>query len=301
MVDLSRSSAQIHANLFEVLMALPYTDVLQSKIQPSVGTFLGTSRRITHAVFDFDGTLSWLRHGWPEMMLETFAPYLPSGESLEDDVVRGRLLDLILSLNGKPSIQQMAMFQQYALERGSHSPEPEALRADFQSRLDDHIRSRTDEIASGAVIRDAYVVAGARRLLAHLYDSGVKLYVLSSTIEHRVREEAEVLGLSSFFEGRIHGSPANPDGFTKRAVFDRILIEENISGAQLLALGDGPVEIRDAKALGGIAIAVCTDEEVNGSGISDPFKLQQLTAAGADAAIPDFLNAVDLIEPLVTR
>jgi hypothetical protein len=67
-----------------------------------------------------------------------------------------------------------------------------------------------------------------------------------------------------------------------------------------------PVEARarllsDAKALGGIAIAVCTDEAVNGSGISDPFKFQQLTAAGADAAIPDFSNSIELIAPLVTR
>lgn len=233
------------------------------------------------------------------MMLETFAPYLPSGESFEDGKVRARLLELILSLNGKPSIQQMEMFQKYAEERGSHTPEPEEMRVEFQACLDRHIRSRADKIASGQLDRDAYVVAGARPLLGFLYKSGVKLYVLSSTIEHRVREEAELLGLSSFFEGRIHGSPANPEGFTKRAVFERILGEQKISGAQLLAFGDGPVEIRDAKALGGIAIAVCTDEDVNGSGLSDPFKLQQLTAAGADVAIPDFLNAVELIEPLV--
>ena len=39
--------------------------------------------QISHVVFDFDGTLSWLRHGWPEIMLRLFREHLPrrAGES----------------------------------------------------------------------------------------------------------------------------------------------------------------------------------------------------------------------------
>lgn len=262
-------------------------------------TFCKSKRRISHAVFDFDGTLSWLRHGWPEMMLETFAPHLPSGQSITECKVRERLLHLILSLNGKPTIQQMVMFQEYTRSFGAFSPEPEALRTAFQERLDGYIRTRTARILSGEVPQDAYVVAGARALLSHLSAMGVKLYVLSSTIEHRVREEAELLGIEAFFEGRIFGSPPDPVGYTKRSVFERILKEEGIAGDQLLGVGDGPVEIADAKALGGITIAVCTDEEVNGSGILDPFKYKQLIEAGADIAIPDFIHAITLLSPLL--
>ena len=267
----------------------------------SPSPFVGTQKRVSHAVFDFDGTLSWLRHGWPEMMLETFAPHLPAGQDMQDPVIRERLLHLILALNGKPTIQQMAMFYEYACSQGAKPPEPEPLRAAFQACLDGHIQARTARISAGTVPVDAYVVAGARSLLEHLSRCGVRLYVLSSTIEHRVREEAALLGLSAYFEGRIFGSPADPTGYTKRAVFERILREEGISGGQLLAIGDGPVEITDAKALGGLAIAVCTDEAVNGSGISDPFKHQQLLAAGADLAIPDFNHAIPLLAPLLGR
>ena len=32
---------------------------------------------ITHAVFDFDGTLSLIRHGWPDIMLAMFLEMLP--------------------------------------------------------------------------------------------------------------------------------------------------------------------------------------------------------------------------------
>jgi phosphoglycolate phosphatase-like HAD superfamily hydrolase len=269
------------------------------QIPPDLNVFRASSRRITHAVFDFDGTLSWLRHGWPEMMLETFAPHLPSGQNITDPSIRERLLHLVLALNGKPTIQQMAMFQEYARSFGATTPEPEALRVAFQECLDGHIRARSSEIVSGVVDRDAYVVAGARALLEYLREKGVKLYVLSSTLEHRVREEAELLGIASYFEGRIFGSPSDPTGYTKRAVFERILREEGIGGAQLLAIGDGPVEIADSKALGGIAIAVCTDEDVNGSGVADPFKQKQLTDAGADVAIPDFEHAITLVSPLL--
>jgi phosphoglycolate phosphatase-like HAD superfamily hydrolase len=268
---------------------------------PSAGPtdfFNGSSRRITHAVFDFDGTLSWLRHGWPEMMLETFGPYLPDGQSLADDALQRRLLGKILALNGKPTIQQMAMFQEYAHSFGAVTPEPESLRQAFQATLDAHIKSRAAEIQTGSLPPDAYVVAGARPFLEFLVSRGVRLYVLSSTIEPRVLEEAELLGLAEFFEGRIFGSPSDPTGFTKRAVFERILEEAGIDGSQLLAIGDGPVEIAEAKALGGLAIAVCTDEDVNGSGVMDPHKREQLLAAGADVAIADFRNAVELVAPL---
>ncbi len=255
--------------------------------------------RITHAVFDFDGTLSWLRHGWPKMMLDTFASHMPLGQSADNAEARDVLSRMIMELNGKPTIQQMIRFHGYSTGLGGTPPEPELLRQKFQTTLDWHIAERTARIQKGEVDLESYVVAGARALLIYLRDRGVRLYVLSSTIETRVREEAGLLGLSPFFEGRIFGSPENPAGYTKRAVFERILKEEGISGGQLLAFGDGPVEIADAKALGGVAVAVCTDEEVNGSGACDPLKKEQLQAAGADVAIPDFTAAIALVAPLL--
>ena len=40
--------------------------------------------KVTHVVFDFDGTLSWLRHGWPELMLEVFEENMPPSLSTRD-------------------------------------------------------------------------------------------------------------------------------------------------------------------------------------------------------------------------
>lgn len=204
-----------------------------------------------------------------------------------------------MGLNGMPTIMQMRRFSEYAASRGRSGLDPELLRQEFQRILDGHILERSNNIQSGAVPCDAYVVAGARALLGALKDGGARLYILSSTVEHRVREEAALLGLSHFFEGRIFGSPLDPAGFTKRAVFERILEEECVEGGRLLAFGDGPVEIAEAKRLGGAAVAVCTDEAVNGSGVCDPRKREQLLGAGADVAVPDFNGVAGWAAPLI--
>jgi phosphoglycolate phosphatase len=260
--------------------------------------FDGPPRKIKHAVFDFDGTLSWLRHGWPGMMLDIFSTYLPSSELHAREKVRAELLRLVMALNGKPTIFQTRAFGEYAAERGLTVPEAEPLRQAYQELLDRHIAERSERVRAKAAPEDAYVVCGARKLLEYLRSKGVRLSVLSSTVEYRVREEAELLRLAPYFEGRIHGSPADPSGFSKRAVFEQILRGEGIAGEELLAFGDGPVEIADARHLGGIAIAVCTDEHVNGSGECDPLKKEQLLEAGAHVAIPDFTEAPMLLAPL---
>jgi hypothetical protein len=79
------------------------------------------------------------------------------------------------------------------------------------------------------------------------------------------------------------------------------LHEENISGDALLAFGDGPVEIRAAVELGGVAVALCSDEEDNLSGAFDERKRLQLTAAGAHAALPNFRAAPALLDRLLDR
>ena len=153
----------------------------------------------------------------------------------------------------------------------------------------------------GAKQRDDYVVHGARPLLERLKHGGLTPIILSSTIEERVKEEAELLGLTGFFGRHIYGGTADPRLFSKRAVIDRLLREECLTGENLLSFGDGPVEIRETKAVGGLAIAVASDENHNGSGVMDPFKRRQLLDAGADAAIADFRDAVALLDLILHR
>jgi len=264
---------------------------------------------ISHVLFDFDGTLSWLRHGWPEMMCDLFRPQLPvlGGETAAQ--IRELLLTDILSLNGKPSIHQMMRFCERVKARGGSCPSPEYLLNAYQSRLDAVIEERLrknikcssdgrkgDGPSSLRFSTDEFVIFGARAFLEKLRERGLTLMILSGTLEHRVKEEAEWLGLSSFFGRHIYGSAPDHTQFSKRQVIERLLREEKIQGQHLLSFGDGPVEIAETKAVGGFAVAVASDENVNGSGKMDAIKQHILTDAGADAVIADYREADALMK-----
>lgn len=255
---------------------------------------------ITHVVFDFDGTLSWIRHGWPEIMRSVFANYWIALES-EGAAQRDSIFhSIILGMNGRPTILQMERFAHLLAERGLNL-DPEALRAEYQARLDLEIQQRLALIRSNKIPLDAFVVHAGRPMLEWLTRERLELIILSSTIEHRVREEAEALGLTHFFKNRIYGSGDNPSAFSKMKVFENILRDNGISGENVLSFGDGPVEIACTKTIGGLAIAICSDETDNGSGKMDPGKQAQLLDAGADAAYPDFRDMPALMEYLLQK
>ncbi len=257
--------------------------------------------QISHAVFDFDGTLSWLRHGWPEIMYGLFREHYPARAGESESAIHDHLLDEILALNGKPSIFQMERFVELARERGATPPPPAELLHEYQSRLDDAILQRSESIATGKSQAGDFIIHGARGVLDDLHERGIELIILSGTLESRVRQEAGLLGLADYFGSHIYGSQPDAALFSKRAVLDRLLSEEKIRGEHLLSFGDGPVEILHTKELGGLAIAVASDEEHNGSGRPDPHKRRQLLAAGADVVNADYRNAPALLKLIFER
>lgn len=247
------------------------------------------TQRPSHVIFDFDGTLSWLRSGWPDVMVRLFASYLPE----ETKSRPGLLADLrrdILALNGKPAIHQMHRFCAVAGELGARPPAAPQLLSLYSDLLAQTVQGRIANVRSGAVPAAEYVIAGALPLLAALRERGLRLIILSGTIEPDVRSEAELLGLKEFFGEHIYGATPG-DGFSKKQVIDRILHEEQIEGGHLLSFGDGPVEIEFTKAVGGRAVGVASDEHANGSGVVDADKREHLLRAGADAIIPDYRDA----------
>ena len=65
---------------------------------------------VSHVLFDFDGTLSLIREGWPEVMLPMFEEMLPRRADEAATEVRQLLYDDIMRLNGKQTIYQMMQF-----------------------------------------------------------------------------------------------------------------------------------------------------------------------------------------------
>jgi len=103
-----------------------------------------------------------------------------------------------------------------------------------------------------------------------------------------LKREAELLGLSGYFGQHIYGALDNYKSFSKKMVIERILRENGIHGERLLSFGDGYVEIENTKEVGGLAVAVASDEANNGSGRFDEWKRKRLLGVGADVIIPDY-------------
>ena len=256
---------------------------------------------ISHVLFDFDGTLSLIRQGWPEVMVPMFTEVLPAlpGETEAD---RGRLaFEDIMRLNGKQTIYQMMQLAARIRERGGEAKEPLWYKHEYLRRLDLRIKDRIDGLRQGTIPADDLLVHGARRLLENLNDRGLPVYLASGTDESFVKQEAELLGLTPYFGRRIYGAQDDFKTFSKKLVIARIIRENGIRGEQLLSFGDGYVEIENTREAGGLAVAVASDEANNGSGRMDEWKRERLSGVGADVVIADFRDAAPLLELILGR
>jgi len=256
---------------------------------------------ISHVLFDFDGTLSLIRQGWPEVMVPMFTEVLPALPG-ETDADRGRLaFEDIMRLNGKQTIYQMMQLAARIRERGGEAKEPLWYKHEYLRRLDLRIKDRVDGLRQGTIQADDLLVHGSRRLLENLKERGLPVYLASGTDEIFVQQEAELLGLTPYFGRRIYGAQDDYKTFSKKMVIERIIRENGIRGEQLLSFGDGYVEIENTKEAGGLAVAVASDEAHNGSGQMDEWKRERLSGVGADVVIPDFRDAAPLLELILGR
>ena len=107
--------------------------------------------------------------------------------------------------------------------------------------------------------------------------------------------------LTRYFGQHIYGAQDDYKTFSKKMVIERILRENDIPGEQLLSFGDGYVEIENTKEVGGLAVAVASDEANNGSGRMDEWKRSRLLGVGADVVIPDFRDGDALLEMILGK
>ncbi|MBI2926315.1 MAG: HAD family hydrolase [Verrucomicrobia bacterium] len=250
---------------------------------------------LSHVLFDFDGTLSLIRQGWPDVMVPMFAEVLPpvAGETEEE---RRRLaFEDIMRLNGKQTIYQMIQLAERIRERGGQPKEPLWYKHEYLCRLDERICHRTEGLRSGKLKPDDLLVFGARALLEKIAALGLPMYLASGTDEKFVKQEAELLDLTRYFGPHVYGALDDFKKFSKKMVIERILRENRIAGEQLLSFGDGYVEIENTKEVGGLAVAVASDEANNGSGKMDEWKRNRLMGVGADLCIADFRDADALL------
>jgi len=247
---------------------------------------------------DWDGTTALSRTGWSDIMLQIYLEHLPPTPEEDDATRRAFAWAELMRLNGRPSIHQMAHLAELVRTRGGEPAQALDYQADFQQRLGDLVHARLNEIRAGDRTPHTLLIPGVTDFLAILHTRGISLTLASGTPLPQLREEAELLGVAQFFEGRIFGPTDTHDlQFSKRGVIAVLLQGGGLQGSELLAFGDGPVEISETKAVGGLTVAVASDEENPGQ--LDEWKRETLLLAGADAVIADYRDAAKFIAKLV--
>jgi phosphoglycolate phosphatase-like HAD superfamily hydrolase len=250
--------------------------------------------RFRFVLFDFDGTLSLIREGWPQVMIPMMTAVLrETGTSETDAALAAAVEEFVMRLNGRQTIYQMIQLADEVRRRGGTPLDPLAYKHRYHDLLMRRIRGRLDALQSGAAGPEEWTVPGSHAFLDALRRRGLTLYLASGTDLKYVRREAELLHLDGFFGEHIYGALDEYQNFSKQMIVERILRDHGLSGEELLGFGDGFVEIEGVKRVGGCAVAVASDE-ANRRGV-DEWKRGRLVQAGADLVVPDYRCATKLL------
>lgn len=270
--------------------------MVDSRPVETCGVLAGTEIEIVRSVprgrfrsvlFDFDGTLSLVREGWPDVMIPMMVRVLRETSTDESDTQLSELVeDFVMRLNGRQTIYQMIQLADEVRRRGGTPREPLEYKHQYHELLWQRIRGRVEGLRRGTIRPEEMTVPGSHRLLATLRDRGLALYLASGTDLKYVRDEAEAIGVAEFFGKHIYGAIDDYKNFSKKMIIDRILSENDLRGEELLAFGDGFVEIEEVKRVGGVAVGVASDE-VRRAGVNQ-WKRNRLIQAGADIIIPEY-------------
>src|SRR5262245_16216994 len=195
------------------------------------------------ALFDFDGTLSLIREGWPRVMVGMMVDILRGLKLAEepDEELWGLVERFVMALNGHPTVVQMARFAEEVRVRGGSPEKPRVYLQEYLDRLMNVVHQRWELLETGRVSPEAWVVPNAHAILRTLAASGVPLFLASGTDLAAVRHEGALLRVLPFFGEHVYAPADDSPGFSKGRVVDAIISTLGIRGDELLGFGDGVV------------------------------------------------------------
>jgi phosphoglycolate phosphatase len=250
------------------------------------------------ALFDFDGSLSLIRTGWMQVMIPMMVEILAETKTGEtEDELRTVIEDFVWRLTGQETIYQTMELANQVKLRGGAPLDPLAYKHQYLDRLSHVIKDRIEGLRSGKVSPEKYLVPGSRAILESLKARGLRLYLASGTDEIFMKEEADLLDVSRYFDGGVYGALDDFAKFSKRILIQRILQSPDIQGDQLIGFGDGYVEIEEVKQVGGVGVGLATDEPACQK--PDEWKRQRLIGVGADYIIPNYLDHEELLSKIL--
>jgi phosphoglycolate phosphatase-like HAD superfamily hydrolase len=251
--------------------------------------------RIRAALFDFDGTISTLRHGW-ESIMEPFMIEMITGGTPSDDELIREVREYIDASTGIQTIFQMQWLADAVkrYRRNPYAPEdPWQYKAEYNRRLMEPVKKRITTILSGGKSPEGYLIKDSMKFLKALDECGVDIYAASGTDDVDVVNEAHVLGVDGYFK-EIAGAPEGRADCSKEAVLKRLINDYGLRGPEVVVIGDGKVEIALGREVGAVTIGVASNEEKR-CGVN-PTKRQRLITAGAHAIVGDFEKTDEILK-----
>lgn len=244
--------------------------------------------KFKHILFDFDGTVSLLREGWQQIMGPVMVEMI-CGDHPPTPEIEQEVHEVIEETTGIQTILQMEKLVQMVRAHGL-VPEGQILDARgykqiYNDRLMVPVRERIARLDAGELTLDDVTLRGALDFLKLLSQKDVEMYVFSGTDRDDVCNEAVKVGAAPFFK-EIWGALGSFEEYSKEKVIRDIMDKHDLHGSEVLAIGDGPVELRNVKAAGGIAVGVASNEKA-GHGWNEEKRLR-LVRAGADIMVADF-------------
>ncbi len=253
---------------------------------------------IRHVVLDFDGTISLIRDGWQNVMVPMMVELLQTEtDTTETEAqLEALVVEFVDRLTGKQTIYQMIQLSEEIEKRGGTPQEPLAYKDAYNRRLLPVVEERIAGLAAGTLPAEPLRVPKSLEFLQSLREIGIHCYLASGTDVEFVKNEAELLGVAPYFDGGIFGALREYKKFSKAMVIQKIITDFELRGNELLIIGDGYVEIENAKAVGAIAVGVASVEANRYNMNAD--KRERLIRAGADIIIPDFREGTQLLNYL---
>lgn len=260
-------------------------------INPNVKSRLG---RIKYTLIDFDGTISVIRQGWENVMASMMIEMICNGKPPTPEI-EAEVREYIDYSTGILTIKQMEWLAE-AVHRYGIAKEPKSpyeYKRIYNERMLSYIEGRIKGLMSGEIKPEDMMIMGARSFLEELYKRGVIIYLASGTDHEYVVKEASALKILQYFRGGIYGALDRKEEHSKERIIQKILDENDLKGDELLVVGDGPVEIRNAKSRDAIALGVASDE-VRRCGLNSR-KRRRLIEAGTDLIISDYIKYKNIV------
>src|SRR5213592_3758501 len=122
--------------------------------------------RFRSVLFDFDGTLSLIREGWPQVMIPMMVAALrETGTAESDEQLTAAVEEFVMRLNGRQTIYQMIQLADEVRRRGGNPLDPLEYKHRYHDLLMARIEGRLQALEQGRATADEWTVPGSRALL----------------------------------------------------------------------------------------------------------------------------------------